>query len=158
MEVDEIMEAMSPPPQNADLSQPKQDGEISEELPLLIPRVDGRLTSLGSRYHYSGSCDPCGFAFSKVGCRAGILCERCHFKHKNRRKAGKKSKQDAKQKDDEGPDPSAASSSGAGPRHGPIPFDTDASTAGPSVPTSVPVLESQPIEFITKNKRLIIRL
>mmetsp|Transcript_55593 Transcript_55593/g.129425 ORF Transcript_55593/g.129425 Transcript_55593/m.129425 type:complete len:157 (+) Transcript_55593:73-543(+) len=38
--------------------------------------------SIGSMQHEGGTCKPCYFACSAVGCRNGIDCRFCHFSHR----------------------------------------------------------------------------
>lgn len=64
-------------------------GQAEAEAPqvgLLEPvrlNEQGEPTSVGSAGH-DQSCKPCLFVHSKVGCRKGVMCEFCHFKHNRR--------------------------------------------------------------------------
>lgn len=53
---------------------------IIHEIPKL---ADGSLTSVGSMKHTERGCRPCGFAFTKLGCHNGVLCNFCHIPHKS---------------------------------------------------------------------------
>lgn len=44
------------------------------------------LPSLGSIAHGFGTCQPCHYAYSKVGCRLDKKCGLCHYRHPKRRK------------------------------------------------------------------------
>mmetsp|Transcript_128927 Transcript_128927/g.248386 ORF Transcript_128927/g.248386 Transcript_128927/m.248386 type:complete len:234 (+) Transcript_128927:76-777(+) len=39
--------------------------------------------SVGSVKHSKGTCKPCMFAHSRVGCSKGLSCPWCHYSHKN---------------------------------------------------------------------------
>jgi len=52
-----------------------------------IPRnEEGKLSSLGSRSHATGTCSPCVF-WSRNQCWKGLSCPHCHFQHPQRRKS-----------------------------------------------------------------------
>lgn len=45
------------------------------------------LPSVGSVLHEAGTCKPCLFMHTKIGCQNGETCEFCHFRHKRSGKA-----------------------------------------------------------------------
>lgn len=51
------------------------------------PDPNGPLPSIGSAAHFTDSCRPCLFAHTRIGCREGENCTRCHFTHCGQRRA-----------------------------------------------------------------------
>jgi hypothetical protein len=79
-----------------DLAADLGDQEVSDdELSALMLRMpkgeNGELTSVGSIKHADGSCKPCAFFYTQVGCQKNIQCEFCHIQHhrKDRRRLGR---------------------------------------------------------------------
>ncbi|CAE7238693.1 unnamed protein product [Symbiodinium sp. CCMP2592] len=73
-------------------SQPKEDEEIPEDVEqrcmdilMNLPLDDeGRLTSLGSQSHKSGTCKPCAYWFKRA-CKHGVACYNCHIAHEGQK-------------------------------------------------------------------------
>lgn len=62
---------------------PEKGKGIAPEWMASIPEdQNGKLMSLGSRHHPLGTCKPCLFVRTTVGCANGVACPFCHFKHK----------------------------------------------------------------------------
>eukprot|EP00746_Dinoflagellata_sp_MGD_P147527 gnl/MRDRNA2_/MRDRNA2_79861_c0_seq1.p1 gnl/MRDRNA2_/MRDRNA2_79861_c0~~gnl/MRDRNA2_/MRDRNA2_79861_c0_seq1.p1 ORF type:complete len:256 (+),score=23.02 gnl/MRDRNA2_/MRDRNA2_79861_c0_seq1:63-830(+) len=56
------------------------------------------LPSVGSLYHYLGTCKPCHFAKRGSNCFAGEKCPYCHMPHETQPRAGKKSRERARRR------------------------------------------------------------
>jgi hypothetical protein len=75
--------------------EPGHQEVTDDELSALLPRIPlgegGHLTSVGSIRHADGSCKPCTFLYTRLGCEKSIRCEFCHMFHpsKDRRRLGK---------------------------------------------------------------------
>jgi len=73
-------------------SQTKEDEEIPEDVEqrcmdilLSLPLDDeGRVTSLGSQTHKSGTCKPCAYWFKRA-CKHGVACYNCHIAHEGQK-------------------------------------------------------------------------
>eukprot|EP00928_Gymnodinium_smaydae_P028688 TRINITY_DN21820_c0_g1_i1.p1 TRINITY_DN21820_c0_g1~~TRINITY_DN21820_c0_g1_i1.p1 ORF type:complete len:358 (+),score=52.53 TRINITY_DN21820_c0_g1_i1:108-1181(+) len=55
--------------------------ELAPEEPPLEELVSGSLTNAGAVWHAMGRCIPCKFFRSKSGCKGGLDCEFCHYRH-----------------------------------------------------------------------------
>jgi len=62
---------------------PEEVQELKSKMPL---DEQGEMTSVGSCLHGGGSCRPCLFQNTKVGCHNGILCDFCHLPHNRKTK------------------------------------------------------------------------
>jgi len=55
----------------------------------------GEFASVGSLKHVEGSCKPCAFVYTPIGCKLNVRCAFCHVLHrrKERRRLGKKKRE-----------------------------------------------------------------
>lgn len=85
--------------ESADPTQLDVGVNSADELSALLPHVplgeNGELTSVFSIKHAGGSCKPCTFFYTRVGCEKHIRCQFCHIPHrsKDRRRQGKKKRE-----------------------------------------------------------------
>jgi hypothetical protein len=86
--------------EEGDLAWQQGDQDVTDdELSALIPHIplgeNGELTSVGSIKHVEGSCKPCAFVYTRVGCKKNIRCEFCHILHrrKDRRRLGRQKRE-----------------------------------------------------------------
>ncbi|CAK0858354.1 unnamed protein product, partial [Prorocentrum cordatum] len=81
------------------VSREDHDEVTDDELAALMLRMpkgdNGELTSVGSTKHAEGTCKPCAFFSTQVGCQKGIRCDFCHILHrrKDRRRLGKQKRE-----------------------------------------------------------------
>lgn len=67
-------------------SESVEDGE-EEEQEDALGEEDLVQPSKGSAQHYAGTCRPCLYMNTQVGCRNGADCNFCHVPHKRKRRA-----------------------------------------------------------------------
>mmetsp|Transcript_60186 Transcript_60186/g.193782 ORF Transcript_60186/g.193782 Transcript_60186/m.193782 type:complete len:279 (+) Transcript_60186:147-983(+) len=61
--------------------------QVSQEALASIPRDEnGKISSLGSIPHVTGTCKPCIFVRAGIGCQNGVRCEFCHLTHQHKSK------------------------------------------------------------------------
>lgn len=59
-------------------------GQLQITLPCTIEDAEDVVISAGSANHEFGTCKPCAFIRTNVGCLNGVDCEFCHFRHSRR--------------------------------------------------------------------------
>jgi len=52
-----------------------------------IPRDEnGQISSVGAIPHETGTCKPCLFVHTRIGCQNGVECDFCHLSHRRKSK------------------------------------------------------------------------
>lgn len=75
---------VQPPP--LDLGTREGRGQLPDALPCTNEDDEDVVISAGSANHEFGTCKPCAFTHTNVGCLNGVDCEFCHYRHNRKSK------------------------------------------------------------------------